>query len=69
MYRYMTKEKAIEELHNLKVPQDIKLIYQDKKYVINPNDINLNYNIEESVEEAYNYGKDGTLYRKCKKIF
>ncbi len=65
----MTKEKAIEELHNLKVPKDINLIYKDKKYVINPNDINLNYNIEESVEEAYNYGKDGTYIENVKKYF
>lgn len=65
----MTKEKAIEKLSDLKRPQDINLIYKDKKYVISPNDINLNYNIEESVEKAYNYTKDGTYIENIKKYF
>lgn len=65
----MTKEEAIDKLRNLKIPQDIDLIYKDKKYVIKPNDIKLNYNIEESVEKAYNYTKDGNYIENVKKYF
>ena len=65
----MTKEEAIDKLKKLKVPQNINLIYKDKEYVINPNDINLNYNIEESVEKAYNYTKESTYIENVKKYF
>lgn len=65
----MTKEEAIDKLKKLKVPQNINLIYKDKEYVIKPNDIKLNYNIEESVEKAYNYTKDGNYIENVKKYF
>lgn len=65
----MTKKEAIEAVSNLKKPKSINLAYDDKKYVINPSDINLTYNILESVNQAYDYGKEGTYLENVKKHF
>ncbi|MGL5330753.1 MAG: hypothetical protein ACRDD7_15905, partial [Peptostreptococcaceae bacterium] len=53
----MTKEEAVKVISNEVVPESMYLSYEDKKYEIAPSDINLKYNVNEVVIEAYNYTK------------
>ena len=65
----MTKEQAIETINKSTKPKDIKLAYEDKKYTITPEEINLKYNVSEAVDEAYNYTKENSYLENVKRYF
>ncbi len=65
----MTKEKAIEAVVSNHSPKSIYLSYEGKKYEILPTDIDLKYNVEETVEEAYNYTKTDKYFENIKRYF
>lgn len=61
----MTKEEAtamLTEKFNQQYKSDITLEYEDYSVIINGEQINANYNIEQIVEEAYNIGRDGDIF-------
>ncbi|MDU4134212.1 MAG: peptidoglycan binding domain-containing protein, partial [Clostridium perfringens] len=64
----MTKEKAIEVLEkDVKEPVEHKIIKvqaADKSIEIKYSDLSPEYNIDETVNEAMNYGKDLNLFEK-----
>ena len=64
----MTKEKAIEVLEkDVKEPVEhktIKVQAADKSIEIKYSDLSPEYNIDETVNEAMNYGKDLNLFEK-----
>lgn len=65
----MTKEEAIKAVTKNQSPKNIYLSYEDKKYEILPKDIDLKYNVEETVEEAYNYTKTDKYFENVKRYF
>lgn len=61
----MTKEEAtamLTEKFNQQYKSDITLEYEDYSVIINGEQINANYNIEQIVEEAYDIGRDGDIF-------
>ncbi|MEF9991630.1 MAG: VanW family protein [Romboutsia sp.] len=62
----MTKEEATELVKKDYTPQSIKLTYKDNEYEISPQDIDLKYNIEEVVNNAYNYTKINSYFENVK---
>ncbi|HSQ87602.1 VanW family protein [Romboutsia sp.] len=65
----MTKEEAIKAVSNNYSPKNIDLSYEDKKYDILPKDIDLKYNVEKAVQEAYNYTKTDKYIENVKRYF
>lgn len=43
--------------------------YQDEKYTVKPEDVDLKYNIDEIVDEAYGYTRDGNYYKDLYNYF
>lgn len=64
----MSKEEAIDAISSMYTPQNISLTYDGKTYTISPSDIDLNYNVEEVVEYAYNYTKRDSYLDNVKAI-
>lgn len=61
----LTKEEAtamLTEKFNQQYKSDITLEYEDYSVIINGEQINANYNIEQIVEEAYDIGRDGDIF-------
>lgn len=61
----LTKEEAnkkIGEIYQQKKEKEILLKYQDYETSINPTLIETNYSIEQSVEQAYQIGKDNNIF-------
>lgn len=65
----MTKEKAIESVHEKNTPKSINLVHNGKKYEILAKDINLKYSVEEAVEEAFDYTKTDSYFENIKRYF
>ena len=65
----MTKEQATQAVGSNYAPKGINLSYEGKKYEILPTDIDLKYNVEETVEEAYNYTKTDNYFENLKRYF
>ena len=65
----MTKEKAVDLISQKHKPQAISLNYNDNSFSINPEDIDLKYNIEEVVNNAYNYTKTDSYFENVKRLF
>lgn len=65
----MTKEEAIESVHEKKAPKSINLVHNGQKHEISAQDINLKYSIEEAVEEAFNYTKTDSYFENIKRYF
>lgn len=64
----MTKDEAgklISEKYNQNVQnKKITIVYKSKKYSIDYKDLKAGYNINETVDKAYNYGKNGNVFTK-----
>lgn len=61
----LTKEEAIEKINekvNNKIEKDINITYNDFNYSIKLSQIELNYKIEEAVEEAYRIGRSNNIF-------
>ena len=65
----MTKEEAVDLISQNHKPQAISLTYNDNSFSINPEDIDLKYNIEEVVNNAYNYTKTDSYFENVKRLF
>ncbi|WP_027631606.1 VanW family protein [Clostridium hydrogeniformans] len=67
-----TKEEAItklkEEFGDAIINKKIKVKAKDKEYTMDYSKLNAKYDIEEVVDEAFNFGKDDTLRNKYKKV-
>lgn len=58
-------KKLIEEMYEKKViSKEIKIIAGDKTYSLNYSQLDPDYNIEETIKEAFNYGKDENMFSK-----
>jgi vancomycin resistance protein YoaR len=64
----LTKSEAVKQLEKRYKPNTIKLIYEDKIWNIEPDEINLKYNIKNSVENAYNYTRDKSYIKNVARI-
>ncbi|NLM34786.1 MAG: hypothetical protein GX206_05045 [Clostridiales bacterium] len=60
----LLKEKFQDSLDQKK----INIKYQDKTYTIEYTKLNARYDIDKVLEEAFNYGKDGSIFKKNKLI-
>lgn len=65
----LTKEKAIDIVSKKYSPKEIILKYNEDTYVITPDEINLNYNIEKLVNQAYDYTKTDSYFENLKRYF
>ncbi|NMM63716.1 vanomycin resistance protein VanB [Clostridium sp. P21] len=67
-----TKEEAVNTLKRNYVNEifkkNIVIKVQDKSYTINYSKLNINYNIEDTVKDAFKYGKDKSTHDKYKAI-
>ena len=68
----MSKEEAKERLRKhleSVIPKELELVYgEEYNAKIEPEQIDLKYDIDATVEEAYNVGRDGTLLENNYKI-
>ena len=61
----LTKEEAnqkIGEIYKQKAEKEIEIKYKDYETTINPTLIEVNYNVEQVVEEAYQIGKNNNIF-------
>lgn len=67
----MTKEEAANFLKDkIKISSfSVTAKYQDKDFVITSEDINLSYNYQEMVEEAYKIGREGNPIARVREIY
>ena len=62
----LSKEEAtakLELIYNEKKEKDIKLIYNDYETILNPTLIEVNYGIEQAVNNAYEIGKKDNIFQ------
>jgi vancomycin resistance protein YoaR len=64
----LTKSEAITKLEKRYIPKTIKLTYEDKIWSIEPDQINLKYNIKKSVNNAYNYTRDKSYIKNISRM-
>lgn len=61
----LTKEEAIEKINekvNNKIEKDINITYNDFNYSIKLSQIELQYKVEDAVENAYNIGRSNNIF-------
>ncbi|WAW13995.1 VanW family protein [Peptostreptococcus equinus] len=58
----LTKNQAIKKLENNNKFSNIKLKFENKKWTINKDKLALNYNIKETVNQAYLYNRKGGFF-------
>ena len=64
------KPDEVKDILNDKYKVDnIKFEYNGKEYVINPETVGLKYNIDQIVDEAYGYTRDGSYYKDLYNYF
>ncbi|MGO0984347.1 VanW family protein [Clostridioides difficile] len=63
----MTKEEALKAITDKYTPEYLNLTYDGKDYKISPNDIDLKYNTEEVVKNAYESTKKSSYLQNLKK--
>lgn len=67
-----TKEEAVNALKNRyinkKLKKNIVIEIDNKMYTINYSKLNINYNVDDTVKDAFNYGKSGDMSHKYKII-
>ena len=65
----ITKEEAINLINEKYKPQTLSLSYNNDSFKIQPNDIDIKYNINEVVNDAYNYTKTDSYFENVKRLF
>lgn len=65
----MTKDEAISLINERYKPKALSLTYNGESYELLPEDIDLVYNIEEVVNNAYNYTKTDSYFNNVKRLF
>lgn len=63
----LTKSEAMEKLRETYPVKSFIITYEDKKWIIKPEDIDLNYNIEQKVEEAFKYTRSSREFYNLKR--
>ena len=63
----MTKSEALRAITDKYTPEDLNLTYDGKKYTISPKDIDLKYDTEDVVKDAYESTKKGSYFQNLKK--
>ena len=63
----LTKQSAINKLKNNYPIKNFNIIYNSKKWTINVEDIDLNYHIDESVQEAFDYTRSDKIWNNLKR--
>lgn len=62
-------EEAKKVVSNKYTPKEMSVNYEDKNFIIKPEDIEFTYNINEVVSEAYNYTKTDSYFQNLKRFF
>ncbi|MGL5694130.1 MAG: VanW family protein [Peptostreptococcaceae bacterium] len=65
----MSKEDAVVVVNETYKPGKMSLSYENNKFEILPEDIDLKYNINEVVDNAYNYTKTDSYFNNVKRLF
>ncbi|WP_414697112.1 VanW family protein [Peptacetobacter sp. AB845] len=65
----MKPDDVKEELNKKYKVDNIKFEYNDKEYVIKPETVGLKYNIDQIVDEAYGYTREGSYYKDLYNYF
>lgn len=60
---YNEAKQKLEEALNASMSTNINLGYEDFSYVITPADINLSYELNSALDEAYNVGRSGSIVK------
>lgn len=63
----LTKQSAINKLKKNYPVKNFNIIYNSKKWTINVEDIDLNYHIDESVQEAFDYTRSDKIWNNLKR--
>lgn len=63
----MTYKEAFELLEKEYNIKSFKIIHEDKSWTINPNEVNLSFNIEKSLSEAIKYTRTENTYENIKR--
>lgn len=63
---FLTFNEALNLVESKYKEKPIKLIYEDKTYTINPEDINLKFNQEKAVKEAYFFTRNDDTLKNLK---
>ena len=59
---YEEGKAKLDEIYNKKLEKDITLYYGEYSGVLNPTLMEVNYQIEKALDEAYNIGKSGNIF-------
>ena len=59
---YEEAKAKLDEIYNKKMEKDINLSYEDYTATLNPTLMEVNYNIEKAVDEAYNLGRGENIF-------
>lgn len=62
-----TIQEAIDKVSNKYKLKEITLSYEDKVFKLKPSNINLNYNIDKAVKEAYAYTRSDSKFENIKR--
>lgn len=65
----MSKSQALDVIYSKYVPEKISLEFEEKKFEIEPEDIDLVYNTKELVEDAYSNTKTGSYVKDLMTYF
>ena len=63
----LTRNEAIKKLKEIYPVENFNIIYDSETWIIKPENIDLNYNIEEKVEEAFNYTRSDSITDNIRK--
>ena len=63
----MTKKEALKKLNETYEIKNFKIFYNKKAWDISPKNIDIDYNIEESVNKAFNYTRSDNTWENIKR--
>ena len=63
----LTKNEASEELKKIYKIDNLELKYENNKFEISPSDIELSYDIDSTIESAYNTNRNASFIENIKK--
>ena len=64
---YLTFDEALNLVESKYKEKPIKLTYEDKTYIINPSDINLKFNKDKAIKEAYFFTRNDDILVNLKR--
>lgn len=62
-----TIKEAINKISSKYKPIEIELTYEDKIFKLKPSDIDLSYNVDKAVKQAYNYTRTDSIFENLKR--